>query len=207
MKNVLLNEANKLGLNVSSHYNYDDCVKVQKELSAFTPCHILVRYDENDNNSIYYLYVILTDYPFIHCQYSTRDKKYHFYIIQDNNSGTYGLKQSQINIEHLIEPIKIGVLNLKKVTAWIEYLSAIEQIYKETFNKGKNLKTEFLKSIKGLPVKWYDNNKKGTIESNGIIFNFEIGDTYISKKIKLSYKIDNTIENFKLLSDNKIILK
>ena len=206
MKNVLLSEANKLGLNVSNHWNYNDCIKVQNELNAFIPCHILVRYDENDNNSIYYIYIILTDYPFIQCIYNTRDKKYHFYIIQDNNSGTYGLTQNQINIKHLIEPNKIGVLNLKKITAWIKYLCAIEQIYKTESQKGNNIKTEFLKSIEGLPVKWYDNNKKGTIEMNGIVFSFEISELYVHKKIELSYKIDNTIENFKILSNNNLII-
>lgn len=207
MKNILLNDAIKLGLNVSSHWNYNESIEVKKDLNEFTPCDILVRYDENDSNSIYCLYVILTDYPFIQCRYSTRDKKYYFYIIQDNNSGTYGLTQSQINIKHLTEPVKIGVLSTKKVNAWIQYLLDIEKLYKETSNKGKNLKDEFLKSIEGLPVKWYDNNKKGSIEINNVIFNFEISETYISKKIELSYKIDNTIENFKLLSQNNLKFK
>ncbi|MES2006874.1 MAG: hypothetical protein V4436_02065 [Patescibacteria group bacterium] len=61
----------------------------------------------------------------------------------------------------------------------------------------------------GVPVHWQRERDTGKItggelERNGIEFIFEISqDGYISKNLEVSYKPDNTLENFMLLSDNK----
>ena len=60
---------------------------------------------------------------------------------------------------------------------------------------------------KGFKINWSKERdgkiNSGTIERNGIEFYFEIsGDGYVSKKIKISYAIDNSLDAFVMLSNN-----
>lgn len=130
-------------------------------------------------------------------------KKYVIYedtIRTFKNVDSYTIKRIK---EKIKEPQQIGVLSLKKLVNWFEYHISVINEAKELNNVNGSEKDKFLKSIEGLPIHWYNNGKNGEIIQNGIKFSFNIGETYISKKIEVHYQVSNELENFLKLSNNK----
>lgn len=112
----------------------------------------------------------------------------------------------------------IKVITAKKLQAKIDAENAYHTEM-AALNEGAAIKSEaFINEVKaleneGYSVSWSkghpssderDTITGGSIEHNGIEFNFEISkDGYISKKMKISYTVDATLNNFMLLSDNR----
>jgi uncharacterized protein YggL (DUF469 family) len=126
-------------------------------------------------------------------------------------------KVGEIREKYKINNVKI--LTTKKLQALIDRENAINTEIKEAEEVAKAKKVLFLAEImkSGLEVKFnYDRSNYnedgnaingeiigGTIEKNGIVFDFSLCENgYISKEIKLSYKVDNTIKNFIDLANN-----
>jgi len=105
------------------------------------------------------------------------------------------------------KPNEVGVLNAKKLNDWIEYLEKInEDILSLNESKGDKI-SEFLKSLEGQPVNWFNDKKSGWMVKNGIEYSFAVlNDGTITQNIRLR-AYDNTLETFLQLSDNKFIGK
>lgn len=104
------------------------------------------------------------------------------------------------------------VLSARKLQQKIDLENAYHNEMQEKENKAVEKQREFLESIKNLPFNYSRedyNDPKSEIKSgfcvqNGIEFSFELSqDGYISKKISIHYNVDNSIESFLKLSDNK----
>jgi hypothetical protein len=104
----------------------------------------------------------------------------------------------------------IGVLTEKKLQTKIDEedatAKALEALEADCLAKHEAFRKELIAS--GFLIKWHtyndDTMTRGTITCNGLHFEFEMmKDGYISKKIDLHYSVDNTLEAFAALADNK----
>ena len=184
-------------------------IKEAKELSekinTFYPCEILIYFSEYEEKEYFErvdIKMIYKEHEFF-IRYWEHKKKY---IIYENftqnlkNVDRYALAQIR---EKLEEPQKIGVLSTKKLLNWFEYHLKVINEAKKINEQNGNEKEIFLKSIEGLPVFWYNSGKQGEIIQNGIKFSFTIGETYIGKKIEIHYQVENELNAFLKLADNK----
>jgi len=105
--------------------------------------------------------------------------------------------------ENFTEQKKIGVLSTKKINDWVEYKQKVYLACKEKNEEKTNVVSSFLKSIEKENVNWYYNKTQGEIIKNGIVFKFKIETGYVSTKIEIDYHVNDTLENFKKLADNK----
>jgi hypothetical protein len=182
-----------------------ETIKLSEQVNQFYPCEVVLNFSEYDNKEHYEhadIKMIYKDIAF-YITYWKHKKKYVIYedtLRTFKNVDNYAIKRIK---EGLDEPQNIGVLSTKKLINWFEYhIAVIEEASKYNDKNGAE-KEAFLKSIEGLPVNWYNNNKQGEIVQNGIKFSFTIGETYISKKIEVYHQASNTLETFLKLSNNK----
>jgi hypothetical protein len=194
-------------LNLSDYQSkgLTETIKLSEQVNQFYPCEVVLNFSEYDNKEHYEhadIKMIYKDIAF-YIRYSEYKKKYVIYedtIRTFKNVDSYTIKSIR---EKIKEPQQIGVLSLKKLVNWFEYhISVINEASKINDTNGSE-KDIFLKSIEGLPIHWYNNGKNGEIIQNGIKFSFNIGETYISKKIEVHYQVSNELENFLKLSNNK----
>jgi len=194
-------------LNLSDYQSkgLTETIKMSEEISHFYPCEVVLNFSEYDNKEHFEhadIKMIYKDIAF-YIRYWEYKKKYFIYedkIRTFKNVDSYTIKRIKENFK---EPQQIGVLSLKKLINWFEYhISIINEASKINDTNGSE-KDIFLKSIEGLPIHWYNNGKNGEIIQNGIKFSFNIGETYISKKIEVHYSVNNELENFLKLSNNK----
>lgn len=185
--------------------NLTEIIKVSEQVNQFYPCEVVLHFSEYDNSEHYEHADIKMTYEgyIFYIKYWDYTKK--FVIYEDTlrtfeNVDNYAIKRIKEDIK---QPQNIGVLNLKKLVSWFEYHISIIEKARELNDINGNEKNAFLESIKHLPVKWWNNNKQGEIVQNGIKFSFSIGETYISKKIEIHYSVNNELENFLKLSNNK----
>ena len=206
MKTYAINEILPvLNLNDYQNKGLTEIIKVSEQVNAFYPCQVFLNFSEYDNQEHYEHADIKMIYKNVvfYIKYWEYQKKYVIYedtIKTFENVDRYALKNIY---EKIKEPQKIGVLNLKKLVNWFEYYISIIEEAKKINEKNGNEKAKFLESIKGMPVKWSNNNKQGEIVQNGIKFSFTISETYVSTKTEIYYQVPNTLESFLKLADNK----
>lgn len=119
--------------------------------------------------------------------------------------------------EKYTKPNNVGVLSKSKISAWVDYLTKIYIELVDLSNKRSAKVDAFVKEAinAGIPVKQSTreygnkNDYSGRVVKNGISYEVEIsGDNgYISQKIEKNYSVDNSLEAFLQLSDNKYIAK
>ena len=192
---------NEIVLNDFEQKTVNQYKEEANEISKFFPASVYVEISEFEGRKYFDYCTINIDNTNINVLHSIYPKPhYHFYsVLTFQNLTKYDIDAIRKQFE---TPQKVGVLSLKKIQSWINYLNSVDEVCKVENDKYKNEIDLFLKSIEGLPVKW-NGSKKGEIIKNGIVFEFEISETYVSKKIKVHYKPENTLENFLKLSDNQ----
>jgi hypothetical protein len=206
MKKYTINEV--LPVLELSDYNQKSLTEVintSKKVSQFYPSQVILNFQEEDGKEYYQYAEIKMNYKGYDFYIKYWEQKKKFIIYEDftrrlKNVDRYALASIKEKIQ---EPQQIGVLSEKKILNWFEYhLAVIQEAVKIDIEKGSE-KDAFLKSIEGLPVKWWNNGKSGEIIQNGVKFSFTISETYISKKIEIYYSVPNDLESFLKLSDNK----
>ncbi|MBU1078331.1 MAG: hypothetical protein KKH98_13625, partial [Spirochaetes bacterium] len=121
-----------------------------------------------------------------------------------------GDKKGQIVEKFTAHLNKMKVLSAKKVN---EQLKAIDnytlELERLEYEYSLNI-SNFIKSVQNEKnLVWhynYDKTKKisGKIERNGLVFSFSFGTNgYIKQNIKIHYAINENLDTFKKLSDNK----
>lgn len=117
-------------------------------------------------------------------------------------------KRSETYQKHIGATQNMKVITSKKLQAKIDALNAyraeMDMLNKEADDKSNT----FIKSLetidKSLKVNWSQDKKRGYIERNGLEFSFSLQDDgYVSKKITLLYSVEQTLDNFLKVSDNK----
>jgi len=176
-------------------------------VSAFHPCTAMFNIETNDNaeKPLYVHYAIYLTHPelTLRISYDNNRKKWSIYNmdIAALKNVTY-FTQEEVR-KGLTEPRAMGKLSANKILEWINYL---EEEYRQLVllnSANKDAIQAFLDSIKDLPVRWFDNNRQGSIVRNGIELAFRIHETYVSQKISIHYTTSNTVSDFVRLSDNK----
>lgn len=176
-----------------------------EKINAFYPCEVLIYFSEHEGQEYFEradIKMIYKEHEFF-IRYWEHKKKYVIYeTFTQNlpNIDRYELTKIREKIE---TPQQIGVLSTKKIVSWFEYHIGVINEAKKINEQNGSEKDAFLKSIEGLPVFWYNNNKQGEIIQNGVKFSFTIGETYISKKIEVHYQVSNELSNFLKLADNQ----
>ena len=94
-------------------------------------------------------------------------------------------------------------MTTKKIQSWVEYYTNLYNALRIENDKNYDRIQQFLTSIEGLNVVWTNNKKSGLVVRNGIEYSFQIGELYVSERIKLHYGVGSTLENFLALSENK----
>ena len=206
MKKYTINEV--LPVLELSDYNQKSLTEVintSEKVSQFYPSQVILNFQEEDGKEYYQYAEIKMNYKGYDFYIKYWEQKKKFIIYEDftrrlKNVDRYALASIKEKIQ---EPQQIGVLSEKKILNWFEYhLAVIQEAIKIDIEKGSE-KDAFLKSIEGLPVKWWNNGKSGEIIQNGVKFSFTISETYISKKIEIYYSVPNDLESFLKLSDNQ----
>lgn len=208
MKNLTHAEFKALNLNIGNEYHRERinaAIKQVEEFNTFIPCELVFKLSEGDND-LYFEYTeikIIDPLNFV-ISFDSYRKKYTIYLRSINedfkNITHYTIQEAQKN---LIEPKQIGVLTTKKVNDWLNYYRELYAALKVINEQNSDKVKQFLKSIEGQPVRWFNNNKSGEIVKNGLVFKFKIEETYISTSIEVHYKTGSDLNDFLKLADNK----
>jgi len=208
MKKLTETEFKALNLNIGNEYHRERinaAIKQVEEFNTFIPCEIEFSLSEQDSG-LYFEYTeikIIDPLHFI-INFDSYRKKYTIYcrsIDKDfKNINHYTIQEAKKNIQ---EPKKIGVLTTKKINEWLNYYRQLYAALKVIDEQNSDKVKEFLKSIEGQPVRWFNNNKSGEIVKNGLLFKFKIEETYISTSIEVHYKTGSELNDFLKLADNK----
>ncbi len=133
--------------------------------------------------------------------------KYHIYLHDLNDfNDVVSYQQRNLLIEKagIKEPNNIGKLSTKKIQDWVDYYLAVyELISKECEQKNSEIDT-FLKSLEGLDVKWYEQEKRGSIVKGGMEYSFDIKNGYVYEKLEKHYSVESNLSNFLKMSENKL---
>lgn len=207
MKHLNIKEVDTSIFNEFQKRDLQELVKVNEDFSKFYPSAIFIAVsDESLVNCYEYKYIKATYKNLNFCvSYSDHKKIYSIYcddLKKFENITSYTSQDIEKNIK---KPQNIGVLNLKKIIDWFEYYFEIYNELSKVDQLNAKCKNTFLESIKRLNVQWDLNKKGGEIEKNGIVFQFKIHETHISKSVKLLYKVPSTLEAFFKISDNKYL--
>lgn len=191
------------------HY-VTDAMKLAEEVSTFYPAMVMVNYSKNKAGSPQYhfehAYVFLI-HPMlqIKIEFNQHKKKYSIFCLSCNevNEHLSGYDIQAIQ-EEQNEPNQIGILNDKKLKRWIEYWERVYDKMKEKNAANGDKIKAFIDSLAGLDVHWWDDNKRGSVTRNGIVFTFEIVNNHVATEIKLEHRYNKDLSTFLKLSDNAL---
>jgi len=154
-------------------------------------------------------YLVIIDGKYGAAKYYTGHINFFEYPFKKYNNID-GDKKGQIVEKFTAHLNKMKVLSAKKVN---EQLKAIDnytlELERLEYEYSLNI-SNFIKSVQNEKnLVWhynYDKTKKisGKIERNGLVFSFSFGTNgYIKQNIKIHYAINENLDTFKKLSDNK----
>ena len=203
MKNLFtVSQAIEMGLKLENLHDYKAMLALCDEVNLFYPCELLVATSlEDGTHYLQNVYVYLKGTKV--CVRTDYDKSKYSFNCYEYFKDLSGSQMYEFT-KHIVRPNKVGKLTTKKITEWVnyynEYLSVLTAMCIELNN---NVYT-FLESIKNENVRYWNNNKCGSITKNGINFEFSIYNGVIDKKITLAY-VGSEFETFLKLSDNKFV--
>lgn len=210
MKNLITQEEfNKLGLNIENEYTLRNIKEQQQhaeEINKLKPCKLFFKIEEHDGQKYFQYNRILIEENGLTFVIKFDEYRKKYFIFCDNINDLTNLNhytETQIRKE-FTKPNEIGKLSVKKLNDWIKYETDVHNKLKEINDKNDDKKAQFLKSLEGHPVKWYNDGNSGEIIKNGLKFSFTIEKEYISKRIEIYYETSNDLETFLKLTDNKL---
>jgi hypothetical protein len=174
-----------------------------KEVNEFHPCEIEYEVSSFEGR-LYYEHVLAklkSKLDNLYIQPKGYDKKYHVvHYVNYPNVQNHEIRSVRESIE---APKNIGVLTAKKIKNWVTYQENLhEDIMKVSLQNGSEV-ADFLKSIEGMDVQFWHNEKSGDIRKGGLLFRFEIDKGYVSKKILLDIDESASLDVFLKLADNQ----
>lgn len=200
-----LTQFQTLNVKLSEYQQRDinEAVELCELIKPFYPCSVKVDVSTQEGQLYYQLVYVMLDGDLNLSVKKSKDKfVINCYFALDTIRNVSGYTRNEV-YKQVPEPVKIGVLSTKKIQAWVDYYTEVYRRLLSIDSENQNKKAAFLKSIEGLPVEWFNNNKSGTLVKNGIEYTFKIEDEYVSENIKLHYSVYATLDNFLKLSDNK----
>lgn len=142
----------------------------------------------------------------VNVNYQDYQKQFSFFLAHNLPYVRYNT-QKEVEAKYT-KPQNVGVLSQTKIKAWVEYLIQVYEdlvkLSQERVQKIADFEAEMVKLGATIGNKDSYGCFDGTVVKNGIEFKFTVGDEgYISKHIEVHYTVDDTTENFNMLSNNK----
>lgn len=198
---ISIKEAKKKNLTMRDD-EVNKAIALAEQVSAFYPAEAVINVSNYENKLNYERTDVKLKHDFLELYISFGYTKK--YVISCYNLDKFRNVERNRAYETPIEkPNQIGVLNEKKILAWVNYYEEIYQRLEKKDKENGSKKEAFLESIKGMPVRWFGEGERGEIVKNGIVYKFHIQHEYVSETIEIHYKVSSTLAAFKLLSDNK----
>ena len=205
MKTLTQAEFDQLNVTIENEYRAKDVENYKKfvsEVNKFYPCEI--EYSVSLQDGTYY-------FEHVYAKIKSNMELYIFPLNYQKKIRIHGFNNykdiSHYDIEKVkegfIEPKQIGVMTAKKIQDWVTYQEQVHAKILELSQEQSNHVAEFLKSIEGMDVYFWDNGNKGEIRKGGLMYKFEIDKGYISEKIVASFDENTSLDVFLRMSDNK----
>lgn len=159
----------------------------------------------NDGNDS----IVLKGIVPIWVNYQEYTKTYHFGLHYYFETMPYVRYETEKKVRQEIgEPQHVHKLNGKKIVAWVEFLikvwERLQEISKERLVKVEEFKQEIEKRGGKIGQTGVYGDIDGSIVKNGLEFVYHVHDeAYISKDIKVYYKVNDTLEEFDKLTANQ----
>ena len=192
-------------MNEYQQKEYEKKVALVKVLNSFDSGY---RFKfEPDQNELDKSEIALTGIIPIYARYIDYKKKYIFFL---RHRLPYVRYETEKQVKKdLKEPQNVGVLHKNKIKAWIDYLVTVYEKLVVISQQRVKAVADFEIQIKALNgtigQKDYYGTFSGSIVKNGIEFSYTVHDEgYISKKLEIHFSVDDSLDNFIKLSENKL---
>ena len=177
----------------------------KKEVEVFHPCFLQFTMDQEGERTYFEFASLYLQHLSLDFKISKHQKGFSIRCESIQNFKNINYNHIKECAKNLTEPQQIGVLTAKKIQNWVNYY---EQLYDLVCAKSKEheaVRTEFLKSIEDLPIRWaHESTERGEILQNGILLNFEILPGYVSLRWGIHYSVNSSVANFIKLSQNNL---
>lgn len=210
MKTLTLAEYRTANIQNRSEYNdkaVEEAIQLATDLSVFHPAEVTVNVSGILESKPYFEFAeVYLIHPLkIRVQYDSRKKKYSFFAWEINklkHINQYDISQAEIEVG---QPNEVGVLSQPKVNTWIAFYQNVYLLLSAKNDTNRDKIQLFIDSLKGLPVHWYESgNKRGSIERNGLLFEFYISDTNVQTYLKIANGTGTKLSTFIKMSDNQL---
>lgn len=207
MKNVSLPEFMSMHIENRDHKStyVQTAQELAEQVSQFLPAEVTVQVSEQDGKLYFehaYTRIIHPELE-LNISYSTYNKKYSIWCRSIDRLKNVTHYTRRKVTEKLPAPNNIGVLNLRKLQAWIQYYESYYKLLLDYDTENADKKAAFLCSLENLPVEWFNKDIEGRILRNGIEFSFTISETYVDTRIHIHYECGRDLQTFLALADNR----
>ena len=210
MKNYTLEEIKTLNLSVNNQALITDAETESKNYNQFYPSYFLVNggyYENSEKEQVFFIeriqHYLKSDICKIQIRKVNQHNKYYFLIYNYSDFPTLTTSEKEQIKRSLTEPQNVGVMTTKKLTNWVEYTEKKFLLYQEQENQNQSKILNFYNSLKDEKVYYWEGKKRGEIRKNGLVFSFEISNSYISTKVVVDTNRNIDIIQFNKLANNQ----
>jgi len=180
-------------------------IKLAEEVNKFYPAYVEINVDTSCTTKTFQYAQVCLKHDTLRISIGKDWRNKRFNVIWDraglySHISTYTYESESKRIER---PGNFGILNTKKILAWINYYEVLSVELRQIENQMTAKEGKFLQSLEELPVTWSLDRKSGTILSGGLVYSFCIKDSSIAQKIEIHYNIEHNLAVFQAMADNK----
>ncbi len=210
MKNYTLEEIKTLNLSVNNQALILDAETESKNYNQFYPSYFLVNggyYENSEKEQVFFIeriqHYLKSDICKIQIRKVNQHNKYYYLIYNYSDFPTLTTSEKEQIKRSLTEPQNVGIMTTKKLTKWVEYTEKKFLLYQEQENQNQSKILNFYNSLKDEKVYYWEGKKRGEIRKNGLVFSFEISNSYISTKVVVDTNRNIDIIQFNKLANNQ----
>ena len=210
MKNYTLEEIKTLNLSVNNQALIIDAEAESENYNQFYPSYFLVNggyYENSEKEQVFFIeriqHYLKSDICKIQIRKVNQHNKYYYLIYNYSDFPTLTTSEKEQIKRSLTEPQNVGVMTTKKLTNWVKYTEKKFLLYQEQENQNQSKILNFYNSLKDEKVYYWEDKKRGEIRKNGLIFSFEISNSYISTKVVVDTNRNIDIIQFNKLANNQ----
>lgn len=190
-------------LDVTSKLKIEKAKKLLSEVEQYHKAYILYTM-RKDKLSVF----MATVYLDLDLQISVHsDNSNLYYFICETFHRFTNLKAHEVTSialkNDLERPIYKSKLTEEFIKEYIDYCEKVFAIVAPINRKNRVIEEVFKEKLKGFEVFYDDDSKKtGSISKNGIVYNFEIENGYITENLEIAEDLPHDLENYCKLIDN-----
>jgi len=192
---------NQIDTSNFNKYKMEELAKANKlaaDISQFVPASAYGVFSISEGSSYFEYFQVTVDHPYLSIWVRFDGKKYYFYCESWNRikfMDSYAIGAArQLTGE---APVTPGVLNFKKITAWVAYYEMMDGYIKAEAAKRAEIVDAFITRMDRVPHSFRKDNKMaGNIEANKMRYSYKIDEQngYISESV--SYTGSNNFDAF-----------